>query len=90
LVLLEAMALGLPVVSTAVMGTRDIVGPGKGALVPEDDERDFAMKVITLLRDPALRARLAAEAIEYARSWSAPATASRLENIYFDLRLGRA
>ena len=33
LVLLEAMALGLPVVSTAVMGTRDILEPGRGALV---------------------------------------------------------
>jgi len=42
LVLLEAMALGLPVISTAVMGTRDIVGPKRGALVPDDDEADFA------------------------------------------------
>ena len=33
LVLLEAMTLGLPVVSTSVMGTRDILDPGKGALV---------------------------------------------------------
>ena len=30
LVLLEAMALGVPVVSTAVMGTRDILAPGRG------------------------------------------------------------
>jgi glycosyltransferase involved in cell wall biosynthesis len=82
LVLLEAMALGVPVVSTAVMGTRDIVGPGRGALVAADDERDFASKVIELLRDAQLRARLAAEGREYARGWSAPALAERLEAFY--------
>jgi glycosyltransferase involved in cell wall biosynthesis len=85
LVLLEAMALGLPVVSTAVMGTRDIVGPGKGALVAEENEEDFAAKVVRLLRDSALRERLSAEAWDYARSWSAPATAARLQDAYLRL-----
>ena len=57
LVLLEAMALGVPVVSTAVMGTRDIVGPERAALVADDDEPDFAAQVVRVLRDPELRAR---------------------------------
>ena len=82
LVLLEAMALGVPVVSTAVMGTRDIVGPERGALVAADDERDFAAKVIGLLRDPLLRARLSAEGREYASTWGATALAERLEAFY--------
>ena len=85
LVLLEAMALGVPVVSTAVMGTRDIVGPGKGALVAKDCERDFAANVVRLLGDPALRRRLAAEAWDYARTWSAPALALRLQDAYLRL-----
>jgi 1,2-diacylglycerol 3-alpha-glucosyltransferase len=85
LVLLEAMALGVPVVSTAVMGTRDIVGPGKGALVAEDCEQDFAAEVTRLLKDSALRERLAAEAWDYARSWSAPALALRLQDLYLGL-----
>jgi 1,2-diacylglycerol 3-alpha-glucosyltransferase len=82
LVLLEAMALGVPVVSTAVMGTRDIVGPERGALVAADDERDFASKVIALLRDPQLRARLSAEGREYARTWGSAPLAERLEGFY--------
>jgi glycosyltransferase involved in cell wall biosynthesis len=82
LVLLEAMALGVPVVSTAVMGTRDIVGPGRGALVAAEDERDFASKVIGLLRAPGLRARLSDEGREYASAWSASALAERLEGFY--------
>ena len=82
LVLLEAMALGVPVVSTAVMGTRDIVGPERGALVAADDEADFAAKVVRLLRDRDLRARLSAEGREYARTWSATALALRMEAFY--------
>jgi glycosyltransferase involved in cell wall biosynthesis len=82
LVLLEAMALGVPVVSTAVMGTRDILGPGRGALVAADDEHDFAAQVVRLLGDPALRARLAAEGPVYAQTWGAPALAQRMESFY--------
>lgn len=82
LVLLEAMALGVPVVSTAVMGTRDIVGHERGALVACDDESDFAAKVVRLLRDPSLRARLSAEGRVYARTWSASALAKRMEHFY--------
>jgi len=82
LVLLEAMALGVPVVSTAVMGTRDIVGPERGALVAAEHEEDFAAKVVRLLRDRGLRARLAAEGHEYARTWSANALALRMEAFY--------
>jgi glycosyltransferase involved in cell wall biosynthesis len=82
LVLLEAMTLGVPVVATAVMGTRDILTPGKGALVPDDDEQDFGLAVVTLLRDATVRARLGAQAAEYAKTWTAPATARRLEAFY--------
>jgi glycosyltransferase involved in cell wall biosynthesis len=82
LVLLEAMALGVPVVSTAVMGTRDIVAPERGALVAEDDEMDFAACVTRLLNDAPFRARLSAEGRQYARAWSAPAFALRMEAFY--------
>ena len=82
LVLLEAMALGLPVVSTAVMGTRDILEPKLGALVAREDETEFAARVVDLLRDPALRARLSREAHSYAMEWSAPRMAARMLELY--------
>jgi glycosyltransferase involved in cell wall biosynthesis len=85
LVLLEAMALGVPVVSTAFMGTRDILEPRQGALVAEEDVEDFSAQVLHLLGDEALRARLAAEAVAYARSWSAPALAGRLAGFYAEV-----
>jgi glycosyltransferase involved in cell wall biosynthesis len=85
LVLLEAMALGVPVISTAVMGTRDIVGPARGALVAEDNEADFARNVVKLLNDPALRARLGIEGRTYAAEWNAGALATRLADVYRDV-----
>ena len=82
LVLLEAMALGLPVISTAVMGTRDIVGPKRGALVPEDNETAFAEHIVRLMRDGDLRARLAEEGRVYVREWHADALARKLVVTY--------
>lgn len=85
LVLLEAMALGTPVVSTAVMGTRDILEPGKGALVAEDNLPDFSDKVVKLLNNSELRNQLGEEAKQYAATWSAPALAGKMQELYLDL-----
>jgi glycosyltransferase involved in cell wall biosynthesis len=82
LVLLESMALGVPVVSTAHMGTADIVNPQRGAQRAPDDEAEFASIVLQLLNDPARRAAMSAEARAYAASWSATAMADRLAGLY--------
>jgi glycosyltransferase involved in cell wall biosynthesis len=61
-VLLEALALGTPVVSTPVTGIPEIVGDGvAGELVPPDSPDRLADALQCLLRDPAAcRARGAA------------------------------
>jgi glycosyltransferase involved in cell wall biosynthesis len=82
LVLLEAMALGIPVVSTAKMGTRDILAPGRGALVSEESVVEFAEKVLRILRDKALAKRLSDEGKAYVNRWSSLTMAKRLEGIY--------
>ena len=82
LVLLEAMALGVPVVSTAVMGTKEVLGGGEGCLIADEDEADFASKATRLLGDQDLRATLAEQARTYARSWSAPVLADRMLDFY--------
>ncbi len=82
LVLLEAMALGVPVVSTAVMGTKDVLGTGKGALIAEENEEDFARKTVRLLRDRELQAELSAAGREWALQWGAGQMASRLLDFY--------
>jgi len=92
LVLLEAMALGVPVVSTAVMGTKEVLGDGLGSLIADEDEADFAAKAVRILRDKGLRAQLSADAVRHARSWSAPALADRMLEFYAEVvgrRLGQ-
>jgi glycosyltransferase involved in cell wall biosynthesis len=89
LVLLEAMAAGLPVIALAEMGTIDILGPGRGALVPAAGVEAFAATLAGFFADAALRARLAAEAKVYAGEWSDRALAVRLGDLYRQLAAGK-
>ena len=58
---IEACALGLPVVSTAVGGVPDLLTNGEtGLLVPDGDDEAMANAVKRLLGDPDLAARLSA------------------------------
>jgi len=82
LVLLEAMAMGVPVVGLAVMGTADVLRHGRGAHIAADDVADFAARVSHLLTDRAERQRLAQEAPRYAREWTAPEMTVRLARFY--------
>ncbi|MCA1791060.1 MAG: glycosyltransferase [Thioalkalivibrio sp.] len=82
LVLLEALAMGTPVVSTAVMGTRDVVKEGEGCLIAEEDLDDFAAKVNRLLGDDNLRQTLAERARSYAANWHEDAKAAELAEFY--------
>jgi 1,2-diacylglycerol 3-alpha-glucosyltransferase len=83
LVLLEALALGVPVVSTAVMGTKTVLEGARGAIVVEEDRDAFAAAVVSLLADRAYRARLAAEGPRYiAANWSGPEMAARMCRLY--------
>ena len=49
LVLLEAMAQGVPVVSIAEMGTRDVLREGAGVWIAREELEDFSGKVIRML-----------------------------------------
>ena len=82
LVLLEAMAQGIPVVSVSSLGTNDILNANKGALIAEEDTEDFSGKVMQLLLNPQLHAQLSSEARTYARTWSAGEFAVKKENFY--------
>jgi glycosyltransferase involved in cell wall biosynthesis len=88
LVLLEAMSLGVPVVSTAEMGTCDILEARQGALVAEEDVADFAAQVRRLLDDAPLRRRLGEEGRTYARQWAAEGPVLALVAFYQDLQAG--
>ena len=82
LVLLEAMAQGVPVVSIAALGTTDILDAGKGALVAEEQTTDFADKVADVLQNTGLHKTLSEEAKLYARTWAAREFALKAVRFY--------
>ena len=82
LVLLEAMAQGTPVVSTAVMGTADVLADTTGSLIVPEDAAAFAEGAARVLQNPALRTRLSIGARTDALRWSSRALAERLMGVY--------
>jgi glycosyltransferase involved in cell wall biosynthesis len=71
--ILEAMALGTPVVATAKAAEGLAVTPEEHILIA-DDPAGFTAQVLRLLRDPALRQRLARDArrlVEGTYDWPA-------------------
>lgn len=66
MVALESMAMARPIVSTRVGGPSETIIDGvTGYLVPPRDSRAIAERVTLLLRNPALRQRIGAQAREH-------------------------
>ncbi|MEO7324429.1 MAG: glycosyltransferase [Dokdonella sp.] len=87
LVLIEAMALGVPIVSTAVMGSATVLADARSARVSEEDTRTFADHVAVLLRAPDELRKLSAAGPEDAAAWSAPVLMQRVDELYARLSL---
>jgi glycosyltransferase involved in cell wall biosynthesis len=83
LVLLESLALGVPVVSTAVLGTKEALRDARGAVVVREDVAEFAAAVTRVLTHRELRAELAKDARDFvAAHWSSGEMARRLLALY--------
>ena len=57
--ILEAMAAGLPIISTPVGSIAEVVGAANGILVPPGDVERLGAAMLKLANDPALRTRMA-------------------------------
>ena len=82
LVLLEAMAAGLPVVALSAMGTAEILDGGRGSIVPPDCPQVFGETLAHILSHPAAWRHLGDDAAGYAREWSDVAMAGRMAELY--------
>jgi D-inositol-3-phosphate glycosyltransferase len=83
MVALEAMACGTPVIASEVGGLAFLVRDGEtGFHVPDRDPGALCDRLQLLLGDPALRARLGAQAAEYARQYAWPLIADRIMKVY--------
>ncbi len=89
-VLIEAMAAGVPVVAVGVAGAAEAVADGEsGLLVPPDPEA-LAAGMSWLLADPALRARMSRRGREVAAGYAAPVLARRLVGLYESVMIEHA
>lgn len=85
LVLLEAMAAGLPVIALAEMGTIDILAPARGAISPPAEPQAFGAALGDFLNRPSAWRHLADEAPVFSGEWSDMAMAARLAWLYREL-----
>jgi len=87
-VLVEAMALGLPVVAARVGGVASVVSHGQtGELVRPDQPAELARALIELLTDPGRMEAYSAAAIARAEQFSLPVMERELLSLYRDLAL---
>jgi glycosyltransferase involved in cell wall biosynthesis len=85
LVLLEAMAIGLPVLAIPALGAAEIILPRRGAVAAADTPDAFAAQLVTLIDRPDKLAAMADEAIAFAREWDAATQGVRLAALYREL-----
>ncbi|MGH7903911.1 MAG: glycosyltransferase family 4 protein [Candidatus Dormibacteraceae bacterium] len=83
IVLLEAMASGLPVVTTEIPGYLTVVDPGQNALtVRPKSWQELGAMLVVLARDADLRARMGASGLAKAQRYSWREVTARVIEVY--------
>jgi len=91
MVLLEAMAAGVPIVTTNVGGIPDLLSPAEGALVPPDDPKALASAMRAALDDrAAASARARAAQLRQRAEFDVGPWSDRYETLYRNLIAARA
>jgi hypothetical protein len=85
LVLLEALAIGLPVLAIPALGAAEIILPRRGAVAAADTPDEFAAQLVALLDRPAKLAAMADDAVAFARKWDAATQGARLAALYREM-----
>ena len=82
--ILEAMAMGKPVVATAIGGNPELVDDGKtGTLVPVRNPKAFAQAIVTLIQDPQRAREMGEQGQKVINSrFTLEAMVSNYENLY--------
>lgn len=81
LVILEAMAAGLPVITTDVGGIKDILGEG-GILIPSGDKERYIVSLRKLIQNLTARDELGKKAHRISAAYDSSVIAKRYMDIY--------
>src|SRR5690606_575852 len=79
---LEAMALGVPVIAPATGGLAELLADDHGVLVPPGDAPALAAALESLLGDPARRTWLAGRGLERVRAFDSATVAAAVAGVY--------
>jgi len=91
MVLLEAMAARIPIVTTSVGGIPDLLSPAEGVLVPPDDPAALAAAIRATIDDPgAAFARAQAAQLRQRSEFDVEPWSARYVSVYEDLIAARA
>ncbi|MDD6729151.1 MAG: glycosyltransferase family 4 protein [Eubacteriales bacterium] len=86
--LIEAMALGNPIIATDVRGNNDLVVDGKnGYLVPLNDSQAMAERIIELIENPDKIKQLGDESLKLASQYGVDYVLEQMTDIYKSLDL---
>ncbi len=85
-VLPQAMATGLPIISTKVDGSSEVIKSGEnGFLVPSGKPKELAEKVISLLEDESLRHQMGENSLLKASEFDAKKMVADIDILYQQL-----
>ena len=83
-VIIEAMATGLPVISTNIGGPKEIITDGyDGFLIPPGDSKILTEKIIYLIENPDIRHQIGRNALETVKKrFDIKFTTQQIETLY--------
>lgn len=79
---MEAMAIGLPVVATSCRGNRDLIQNKVNGYLVEDDAEDFAEKIIEIYKSEELQKQFSRKNIELVKRYSHEEVMKSMGTIY--------
>jgi len=86
IVLIEAMASGLPIVVSNIPAVRNIVENGKTGLLVKPSAEDFAKAIEKLLNSSQLRKKLIKNGLEEAKKYNWDKIVEKYEDVYQNVK----
>ncbi len=82
LTLMQAMAVGLPVLGVEARALPEYINEKNGFLVKVNDYQSLAHRTIFLMQNPGLRKQMGREAWQFVQNFSAPCIVKKWETLY--------